>query len=155
MNDDFNSAPAIDPQIQVIEDKSKAEDRDGLNVPASKKRRAAKKVVAKPPAQDFVAAREDGDIVEQTQEDAKPSKSKAVRGDDAPLPEIPGLWFEAYKKLVDDAYAAGEAIPKPHAGAEKRSQEYFDNVMRAKALEKVAVTGNPSALKKRSREDVD
>ena len=112
LNDDFNSAPAVQPVIQVIEDQSKAEDADGLNIPASKKRRAAKRVEGSPPAHNFVAAHEDGDHIDLTTEDSKPSNSKAVRGAEEPPSAPEQLLFMDYKKLADDAYSNNEPIPK-------------------------------------------
>lgn len=151
LNDDFNAAPAIAPVVSAIEDKSRVEDNEGLNVPAAKKRRATKPVEGKPPGQDFVAANDDGDILDLTTADSKPSQSEAVRGGESAPKEQKALWFADYKKLVDDAFSAGEAIPRPPQFSDKKFQTYFDNVIRAKASQKVAVTGSASALKKRTR----
>ena len=156
MNDEFNSAPAIAPVIQVIEDKSRVEDANGLNVPAAKKRRAAKQVEGKPPGQDFRAVTEDNDLTDLTTEDSKPSQSEALRGGEASPPEgAKAMWLAPYKKMVNDQFAAGEDISKPWEHSPKSLHDYFEKVMRAKKSAKAAASGSLTALKKRARDDAD
>ena len=156
LNDEFNAAPAIQPVIQVIEDKSRVEDADGLNIPAAKKRRAAKPVEGKPPGQDFRAVSEDNDLVDLTKHDSKPSESEAVRGGEGSPPDTsPAMWLAPYKQMVNDQFKRGEPISKPWKLSPKSLHDYFDEVMKAKKSAKAAATGSLTALKKRAREDVN